>query len=138
MIIVDPVYVLVTDAVRRLCQRHIQEDKNRWRWHTAVLSNYKLHLVTKAGDPMTLDFTAYKKSLASMNKNTSQGQIYHFLRPFLLLSTRWPLVGLLESSGGQMRTFPLSTLLLFHRGSPSSCIVWRMNNRPIGGCISET
>jgi hypothetical protein len=30
-----------------------------------------------------------KKSLASMNKHTSQSQMHHSLRPFLLLATRW-------------------------------------------------
>jgi len=33
-------------------------------------------------------FTACKKLLASMQKNTSQCQVHHSLRPFLLLATR--------------------------------------------------
>jgi hypothetical protein len=36
----------------------------------------------------SLEFTACKKSLTGINKNTSQDQIYHFLHPFLLLTTR--------------------------------------------------
>jgi hypothetical protein len=34
------------------------------------------------------DFAACKSSFASMNKNILQGQIHHFLRPFLLLAIR--------------------------------------------------
>jgi hypothetical protein len=33
------------------------------------------------------------------------GQIHHSFRPFLLLATWWRLVGLPESSGGQIRSF---------------------------------
>jgi hypothetical protein len=40
---------------------------------------------SKSGGLMSKYFTAGKKSLASMKKNTSQGQIYHYLRLFLLL-----------------------------------------------------
>jgi hypothetical protein len=34
------------------------------------------------------------------------------------------LIGLPEISGARIRNFPLTTT--FHRGSPSSCITWRM------------
>jgi hypothetical protein len=47
------------------------------------------------------------------------------------------LVGLPESSGGRVRSFPLSTSS-FHRGSPCSYITWGMNNKPVGGHSSET
>jgi hypothetical protein len=40
-----------------------------------------------------------------MNRNTSQDEIHHSLRPFLLLTTKWLLVGLPESSGGRIRSF---------------------------------
>jgi hypothetical protein len=63
-----------------------------------------------------------KKSLGGMNKNTSRGQTRHFLRPFLLLTTRWLLVGLPESCGGRRRSFSLS--ILFHHISPRSYITW--------------
>jgi hypothetical protein len=36
----------------------------------------------------------------------------------------------------ELLCFPLS--ISFHCGSPYSCITWGMNNRPIGGCSSET
>jgi len=41
------------------------------------------------------------------------------------------LVGLLESSGGRIRSFPLSTSSL-HHGSPWSYVTSGMNNRPVG------
>jgi hypothetical protein len=59
---------------------------------------------------MSPDFTACKISLASMNKNISHGQNSSFPSPVLpacYLITL--LVGLPESSGGRMRSFPLST-----------------------------
>jgi hypothetical protein len=43
---------------------------------------------SEGGGPMSSDFTACKKSLASMNRNTSQDEIHHSLRPFLLLTTK--------------------------------------------------
>jgi hypothetical protein len=46
------------------------------------------------------------------------------------------LVGLLESSGGLIRSFPPS--ISFHHGSPFSCITSGMNNRPVGSRSSET
>jgi hypothetical protein len=53
-----------------------------------------------------------------MNKNTLQGQIYHFLCPFLLLVFRWLLVGLPEGSVVRIGSFLLS--ISFHYGSPCS------------------
>jgi hypothetical protein len=43
---------------------------------------------SKARDPMLSDIKACKNHLGSMNKNTLQGRIHHFLCPFLLLATR--------------------------------------------------
>jgi hypothetical protein len=71
-----------------------------------------------------------------MNKNTSVDQIHHSLRPFFMLATIWLLVGLAESAGGRIRSFPLLTL--FNHDFPCSYITWGMNNMPIGGRSSET
>jgi hypothetical protein len=57
----------------------------------------------------------------------------HSIRPFLLLATRWLLP---ESSGGRVRSFPLS--ISFHHGSSCSYITSGMNNTPVGGRSSET
>jgi hypothetical protein len=42
---------------------------------------------------------------SSMKNNISQVQIHHSLRPFLLLATKWLLVGLPESSGRRIKSF---------------------------------
>jgi hypothetical protein len=44
------------------------------------------------------------------------------------------LVGLPETSGGRVRSYP--SWHHHHHGSP--LITWGMNNRPVGGCSSET
>jgi hypothetical protein len=59
-----------------------------------------------------------------MNKNTLQGQIYHFLRPFRLLTL---LVGWPESFGGQIRN-----VLHTHISAGG------MNNMPTADRSSET
>jgi hypothetical protein len=64
----------------------------------------------------------FLRAITICNKNTSQFKIHHSLRPFLLLSIRWLLIGLPESSGRWIRSFPLSTS--FHHGSPCSFISW--------------
>jgi hypothetical protein len=46
------------------------------------------------------------------------------------------LIGLPESPDVRVRSFPL--LISFHHDSPCSYITWGMNNRPVGGSISET
>jgi hypothetical protein len=73
--------------------------------------------------------------LGSMSKNTLQGQISNFLRPFFLLGARWLLVGLPDTSGGRIRS---SLSILFHHSYPHSHIISRMNNRSIRGRLSET
>jgi hypothetical protein len=73
-------------------------------------------------------------SFIRMNKNTSQGQICQiiFLHPFFLLATRWLLVGLPDSFGGLVRSFPIS--VSFHHGLPCSCITWEITIHP---CTSK-
>jgi hypothetical protein len=72
-----------------------------------------------------------------MNKDASKAKFIISFSKFLLLCY-WMilLVRLQESSGGRTRSFPLS--ILFRHGSPCSYSIWGMNNRPVGGCSSET
>jgi hypothetical protein len=71
-----------------------------------------------------------QKLSCSMNKNASQGQIHHSLRPFVLLATTWLLVRLPGSSAEQISSFTLSTT--FNHVSPCSYITWGLNNRWAG------
>jgi hypothetical protein len=64
-----------------------------------------------------------------MSKITCKYEQKYFARPTLL-------VGLPESSGGRIRSFPVS--ISFHQGSPCFCITWGMYNKPDGGYSSET
>jgi hypothetical protein len=43
---------------------------------------------SKPRGPMLSEFMACKKSLATTDKNTSQGKIHHYFRTFLLLAAR--------------------------------------------------
>jgi hypothetical protein len=90
-----------------------------------------------AGDPMSQDFTACKNHLQVLTKILHEASL-SFLSsiPFACYHMTL-LVGLPESSGGRVRRFPLSTLS-FQHGPQCSCITWGMNNRPLGGCNSET
>jgi hypothetical protein len=45
------------------------------------------------------------------------------------------LVVLPESSGGRIRSFPLS--ISFQHGSPCSNITWGIKNKTVGGCSSD-
>jgi hypothetical protein len=72
-----------------------------------------------------------------MNKDTSYGQIKHFLRQLLLLCY-WitPLVDYRRVLVDESGVFPLSAS--FHHGSPFLYITSGMNNRNGGGRNSET
>jgi hypothetical protein len=62
-----------------------------------------------------------------------------FIISFISLSffdTRWLLVGLLETSGGRIRSFPL--WISSHYSSPNSYITWGIKRWLVGGRSSET
>jgi hypothetical protein len=92
---------------------------------------------SKTTGPKPSDFKTCKKSLASMNKNyfASQNSSFPLPEPPACYQITL-LVVLPESSGGRIKTFPVSTS--FHHGSPCSYITWGMNNRPAGSHSSET
>jgi hypothetical protein len=78
-----------------------------------------------------------KKSLASMNKHTSQSQMHHSLRPFLLLATRWlcwqDCQRALVDESGIFLCRDHSTMAIHAHVSPGGT-----NNRAVRGCSSET
>jgi hypothetical protein len=63
-----------------------------------------------------------------MNKNNSKTNSRTYQMTLL--------VGLPESSGGRVRSFPLSTS--FHHSFPWSYTTWGKNKRPVGDRSSET
>jgi len=71
-----------------------------------------------------------------MNKSTSQGQIHHSLRSFLLLATRWLYFTLLarELWWKNQEFFRLHST----HGPPCSYVTCGMNSKPVGGRSSET
>jgi hypothetical protein len=86
---------------------------------------------------MPKDLMACKNLLRSMNKKTSQDQIDHFLRPFLLLVTRRLLVrlpysSLVDESEVFLCRYHFSMVLHAHK-SPGG-----MNNGHVCGSNSET
>jgi hypothetical protein len=93
-------------------------------WGEGFLRAMKIHIMpsfrgeVKPGSPCHKILWYVKESLSSTNKNTLQGQIHHSLHPFLLLATRWLLVGLLESSGDRIRSQYHSTVALHSHISP--------------------
>jgi hypothetical protein len=46
--------------------------------------------------------------------------------------------GICGGRSGFLRVLRFSLPTPFHRGSPYSYIIWSMNNKPVGGCSSET
>jgi hypothetical protein len=89
---------------------------------------------SKVVGPMSFSFTACLRSLRSLNKDTSLGQIRNFLRQFLLLYYYMTAGRIDREHWWTSHKFPPVDII------PPwfSMLTWGMNNRPVGGLRSET
>jgi hypothetical protein len=89
----------------------------------------------KPSVPCRKIFASCQRTIRSMNKDTSLGQINHFIRQFLLLCNKVTVGRIARECWWKNR---FSTVISFHHGSPCSYIIRGINNWPVGGRSSET